>query len=407
MPFDSAAQAKPVVLLVPDIADPVTHKRVEALKEAGCPVVVAGFQRGRFANAAPPGGQHIALGRTADACYKHRLWALMLALPKLVAAADRLRPAGAIYARNLDQLVLALLIRALLQSRAWIFYEVLDIQPLASGKGMRSYFTRALEKVALRCVAMLIVSSPAFHSEYFKRRLNYRGRWFLLENKLPFSIRSIARRPSVRERLEPRPQDRWVIGYFGFIRGQATLDLIVRLARRLRDKVVFRFAGTVTSIDPDSFKRAVAENENIEYLGPYANPGDLPRLYAGVDFIWAIDLENVDGNSQWLMPCRFYEAGYFGVPCLAAAGFEVGRAIAEVDCGWTFELPYEEEIASFLTGLGFDEYRRKLEKLAAMSDSSFVAGPAADGLGLLVRGKLPGGQVVFGDVGSLPATEGC
>ena len=58
------------------------------------------------------------------------------------------------------------------------------------------------------------------------------------------------------------------------------------------------------------------------------SPRDLASVYDGVDFAWAIDLENTEHNSRWLMPCRFYEAGLHGVPCLAVRGFEIG---AELD----------------------------------------------------------------------------
>ena len=129
MPFDSMAQMNAVVLLVPDVADPVTHKRVEALREAGYQVMVAGFHRGRFLSSPLPGGPHVVFGRTVDACYRHRLWALALALLRMMKVRGRLRSVGAIYARNLDQLALAVAIRVLLRPKAMSFYEALDIQP--------------------------------------------------------------------------------------------------------------------------------------------------------------------------------------------------------------------------------------------------------------------------------------
>ena len=65
---------------------------------------------------------------------------------------------------------------------------------------------------------------------------------------------------------------------------------------------------------------------------------NLERLYRGVDFAWALDLEHTDHNSRWLMPCRFYEAGHFGVPCLAVHGFEVGTTIENHRIGCTNSL---------------------------------------------------------------------
>jgi succinoglycan biosynthesis protein ExoL len=179
--------------------------------------------------------------------------------------------------------------------------------------------------------------------------------------------------------------NRLVVGYFGLIRGEATLDLIERLAKRLRDRVVFRFAGIITSVDPGRFRQVVKDNENIVYDGEYDNPTDLPRLYGNVDFAWALDLENTEGNSRWLMPCRFYEAGYFGVPCLAARNFEVGHAIDDLDCGWGFEAPYEEAMVDFFRTLSPQDYAQKRERLAGLTDASFIAGRAADGLAYILH----------------------
>jgi succinoglycan biosynthesis protein ExoL len=213
----------------------------------------------------------------------------------------------------------------------------------------------------------------------------YQGRWFLLENKLPASVRSVASDRTAPASARKPLSGPITIGYFGLIRGDATLDLIESLAKKLGDQVLFRFAGIITSVDPTRFRRVVETNANILYEGQYANPADLPRLYGGVDFAWALDLEHVAGNSRWLMPCRFYEAGYFGVPCLAAKGFEVGRAIEELDCGWTFEEPYENSLLEFFRSVTAEDYTRKRQCLFALPDSTYIAATAADGLASILR----------------------
>jgi succinoglycan biosynthesis protein ExoL len=74
------------------------------------------------------------------------------------------------------------------------------------------------------------------------------------------------------------------------------------------------------------------------------------------------------------MPCRFYEAGAFGVPCLAARHFEVGNRVDALGTGWTFAPPYEEDIARFFEGLTRDDYDRVLRRLREVPPSTFVAG---------------------------------
>jgi succinoglycan biosynthesis protein ExoL len=110
------------------------------------------------------------------------------------------------------------------------------------------------------------------------------------------------------------------------------------------------------------------------YGGPYVNPDDLAALYGAVDLVWALDFEHEDANSRWLMPCRFYEAGAFGVPCLAARGFQVGDRIDALGVGWTFEAPYEDAIARFFGKLDRADYGRVRANLARLPRATFIAG---------------------------------
>lgn len=165
-----------------------------------------------------------------------------------------------------------------------------------------------------------------------------------------------------------------MIGYFGLIRGEETFRLITRLARRLGHKVRFEFRGVLTTVDEDRFRSALREHDNISYGGRYDNPADLPELYGGVDLAWAIDLENTASNSRWLLPCRLYEAGYFGVPCLAARGFELGNRVERYGIGWAFDAPFEDELVRFFETLTPDAYSAKQQVLAALPGSAFVGG---------------------------------
>jgi succinoglycan biosynthesis protein ExoL len=96
-------------------------------------------------------------------------------------------------------------------------------------------------------------------------------------------------------------------------------------------------------------------------------------LYRDVDFAWAIDLEHADHNSRWLLPCRFYEAGYFGVPCLAVHGFEVGSLLERHRIGWTFDEPLEEALVRFFEGLQPADYEHVRRRLCTVPGAMFVA----------------------------------
>jgi succinoglycan biosynthesis protein ExoL len=73
------------------------------------------------------------------------------------------------------------------------------------------------------------------------------------------------------------------------------------------------------------------------------------------------------------MPCRFYEAGYYGVPCLAVHRFEVGNVIEKHRIGWTFDAPLEESLVRFFERLTEKDYEMIRARLAAVPSSMFVA----------------------------------
>jgi succinoglycan biosynthesis protein ExoL len=401
---DGAKGGRELIFFCPDITDATTLKRVRQFQDQGYPVTVFGFRRERYNRDYAPSWPYVPLGATADGRYGQRLRALAAALPAIVANRRRMAGASVFYARNIDQLILTLLARPLARSRAPIAYEVLDIPPILTGHGIRSWLLRAIERYCLRQTRVLVVSSPGFHRNYYQDIQNYDGDWFLLENKL---------HPSIGRAPKPAPEAggaararragrRWVVGYYGLIRGDDTFDLMTRLAERLRDRVVFKFRGVLTTVDERKFRAALERNENMVYEGPYVPHQDLGRLYGDVDFAWALDLEHVDHNSRWLMPCRFYEAGFFGVPCLAVRGFEVGERVERLGVGWTFGDPLEESLVRFFETLDPADYEARRARLAAMPRDAFVAGEDVAGLCAMIDGRCSGA----GDAAGVDAGRG-
>ncbi len=371
--------SRALVFFTPDITETNTVKRVQEFVDNGFAPVVFGFRRGRYNAHYRPQWPHVVLGATRDARYWHRLRALVGAVPRLFANRRHLRAATVYYARNVDQLALALLARRLFNRRAAVGYEVLDIQPLFVATGWQGALLRWFERRCLRRIRVLVVSSPAFYKNFYLARQRYAGEWFLLENKLHGSA-LVHLPPRDAPPQRPAGDYRWVIGYFGLIRGEATFALMLRLARRLRRRVLFRFAGIFTTVREPQFRAALERQPNMIYEGEYANPEGLAALYSGVDFVWALDLENTDDNSRWLRPNRFYEAGVFGVPCLAVRGFEFGDMIEQAGVGWTFGEPLDESLVRFLETLTDAEYLEKRRRLAAMPIGAFVAGEDAAAL---------------------------
>ena len=371
-PQDSVAPR--IVFFVPDISDVSTIKRAQSFTDHGYGVTVVGFRRDRYNREYRPQWPCILVGRTMDGRYGQRLLSLFSSLPIVLGHWRTLKAASVIYARNIDQLLLSLIARRFVGGRAPVVYEVLDIPAILADRGIGSTLLRWLERLALRNVSVLVLSSPGFHRNYYGPVQRYKGAWLLVENRLhPSALQYMdaGRQPRVEE--DWRRGYQWVVGYVGLIRGKATFDLITRLAERLSDRVLFKFSGVLTTVDEHRFMRALSRHKNIIYEGAYVNPRDLGAIYPKMDFVWALDLEHVAHNSRWLLPCRFYEAGLFGVPCLAAREFEVGRLIDRLGVGWTFATPLEESLEAFFSSVTPAEHAEKRRKLADLPRSTFIA----------------------------------
>jgi len=373
-------ERKDIAIFEPDLTETTTLARAKEFVAAGFQPIILGFRRGRYnrTNIAP--WREIELGNTRDGQYWKRVKALICALPVIVGGRRDLRARAIFLARNLDQLLLALFARFFFNPKAVIAYEVVDIQPAFTRHGLRGAIIRATERACLKEVDLLAVSSPAFCRDYFQKKQRYRGPWVVVENKLRLSSAEAARALQVRK-VAVKPVNRgapWRIGYFGLIRGQATIELMMRLAIALPEKIEIEFRGIATTVDHGWFHAMLAQHRNVRFGGEYRNPDDLPDLYSGVDFAWAIDLENTDGNSRWLLPCRFYEAGLVGVPCLAAREFEIGQLLDRLDLGWTFADPVEASLIAFFDSLSPEAYAQKRRTLLACPADTFMTGDADD-----------------------------
>lgn len=358
-----------LVCFCSDVTDATNLKRFRQFVDNGYIVTVFGFHRTRSAAEGGPSAHIIALGKTVDGNYWQRLTALLRALPIIFGHRGTLRGASVLHARNLDQLLLAFFARLASGKSIPVTYEVLDIPAIMVGNTLASAVMRSIERMLLSRTHLLVVSSPAFHREFFAAIQGYRRPWLLMENRL-YPVPSRMDEP---QQL-PRRSERWIVTYSGTIRGDETFKLIVRLARRLGQKVEFRFRGFLTTVAKDSFEDALQTCENISYGGPYTPHQDLEEVYDGSDFAWAIDLEHRDHNSRWLLPCRLYEAGFFGVPCLAVHGFALGSLLEQNGIGWTFDAPLEDEIVKFFERLTREEHQAMQQRVRSLSSSLFVAG---------------------------------
>jgi len=374
-PVTGEGRAPRVAFFGHDCTESTVIKRARAFAACGAEVDGFTFRRRKFNRGYVPQWADTNLGTTVDRNYPLRLIRLVQALPTLVRARVRLARADFFYARNLDMCALALFARWIARNPAPLAYEVLDVQRVFTGRGLVSFLFRLAERVILRRMDLLVVSSPAFMARYFTPVQGFVRPSHLLENKifgLDDAIR--AERPSPEDLRGPAcpPEGPWVIAWLGNLRCPRSPELLCRIARRLGERVRIHVHGYPTETGLERFLELIAGHDNIVYFGEYRSPDDLQRIYDRAHFAWAFDYLDQGGNSDWLLPNRLYEGCYFGVPALAAIGTATGERVSELGAGWTFDEPIDEDIIDFLRRLEPETYIAARRHLVGLPSGLFV-----------------------------------
>jgi succinoglycan biosynthesis protein ExoL len=350
-----------------DIAEASQIRRIQSIRSLGHEVVSVSFRRDNMNKEFRPDWPDVPLGTTRNNRFPRRIAGVAGGLSRAFRRRAELGEAEVWIARNLDMLALAWALRLVTGRReVRLVYECLDIHSLMTRPGAAGAAIRLAERALLARTALLVVSSPAFVSHYFEPVQGYRGPVSLLENKLWLGPGAPARPGG-----PPRREGPLVLGWVGSLRCPKSLGILCETADRLGDGIRIAFHGNVHAHALPDFEREVARRPNIVWHGAYSYPGDLEPIYRSCDLVWAQDLWQAGGNSDWLLPNRIYEAGYFGCPSIALDGTETGRRVAADGLGFTVASPTADALCGLIEGLDRSAVRAASARLLAMPGTAF------------------------------------
>lgn len=355
-----------------DSNESTIRKRIRALQSNAVDVTGFMFRRHHDKPDTSPHWTNISLGLTDDRRYGRRLLRMAACVPVLWRNRSAIRRADAIYARNIDMLVVASIARMLARGKAPLFYEALDVHPAFTNPGWKGRLLRFIERRMLKASQLLVVSSPAFIEHYFAPIQKYSGPCHLLENKVHSGDGSDLAQYQRAESATGRP---WTIGWFGVIRCKRSLDILQDIADRFPDRVAVHIRGLPSEPDgitSDLLNGVATRAGNIFNFGTYQNPRDLAAIYGAVDLIWAVDFSASHANSDWLIPNRLYEGGLYGLPAIARKGTATGDIIDQNGRGWSFAEPFSDAVSEFLKNLDLATYEDMAKRVRQTDRSAFV-----------------------------------
>jgi len=363
-------------------SDAALVRRIKSMRNIGLTVTAFTFRRDGEPEHPGPDWDNIDLGYVEHAKLLRRVVLLASALLRIAHNRSIVRSADIIYARNLDIFMLAWFALLLTIGRnPRVVYECLDVHESLTRNGLPARILRWLERRVLRRIDLLVVSSPGFIENYFKPFQNFKGRYFLVENKLYFSNMPVDR-PELNSLIdkEKRPV---IVTWVGILRCQRTLDLLKELATIEGERILIRLHGMISYFLIPDFDEQIEGFPNIIFKGAYKWPEGLADAYQDADFVWAQELSWRGHNSDWLIPNRVYEGSYFGVLSLCVAGTETARFVAERDIGFVLPNDTSATLIDFFRNFEKKTILAKQQALLCRPSSDFVETP--DDMQRLVR----------------------
>ncbi|MFC7478307.1 glycosyl transferase family 1 [Dankookia sp. GCM10030260] len=365
---------------VHDLGDPAVARRLDMLAPRLAEAVVIGFHRGATPPATVAGWPAVPLGRTEDARLGRRILSVLRARLRLGAIGRHVRGATVVMSRQLETLALARAARARFAPGALLVQECLDVHRLLVGTAPKNLALRRLEGWLLRGCDLLLVSSPAFVREHLAPAHGAAlPPVLLVENKV-LAAEAFGQTPPPPALPAGPP---WRIGWYGVIRCRRSLLLLADLVRRLPGRVEVEIRGRpARNVIPD-FDAVVAATPGLDFLGPYDRRHDLPAMYGGVHFTWAIDYYEAGANSDWLLPNRLYEGSLHGAVPIALARVETGRWLAAHRAGLLLAEPLETALPGYFATLDAAGHAAAAAAVAGIPRGDLVEDGAALAAALL------------------------
>lgn len=362
-----------VVFFAFDIAEAAQLRRIDSVRALGHVVSSVSFRRANMAGQDRLDWPDLPLGASSNNRYLLRLYRLIRAAARIWRNRRVLQDTDVWIARNLDMVLLAVLMRALTHRRGVrVVYECLDIHGLFTRRDAIGAAMRWVERRMLARCDLLLLSSPGFLDAYFRPAQRVTTPVAILENKLWVGDAPLPRPAVPRQRAKDAP---FTLGWVGSLRCPASLAILAGTAEALGPALSIVCHGGVHRHALPAFDAVLARHPNIIHAGAYRYPDDLGAIYTACDAVWAQDLWQAGANSDWLLPNRIYEASYFGCPSIAVAGTETGRRIRADGLGFTVQTPTATALAGLIAGLDPARIRSVSARLLAAPEAAFRLTP--------------------------------
>ena len=344
------------------IGHPRDSKRISMLLENSFQVEAVAFDRG-YHNARKPSCKVHVLGKIENGKYLQRIFKMVKAIPVL---RRHMKENDVVYASGSDMALFSLVAGVGLKKS--IVLEVGDIRKIQVSNGVIGHVMRWLDKKIANNCKLLIVTSSQFIFGYYNDWLKVYPDFLTIENKLEKKIEK-----------ENNTLDDTVfrIGYFGVLRCKWTWEILKKTALSMgKERVEITIAGI--SLLGNDFDSEINQFDNINYLGNYKSPEDLPKLYSDLDVVWACypSPDVADKNWYWAqLICRsnrFYESCNFAKPIITIKGSGDAIEIEKHQIGLVLDNQESDYIVKKIENISKEDIANWKQNMLTLPQSVFI-----------------------------------
>lgn len=127
-------------------------------------------------------------------------------------------------------------------------------------------------------------------------------------------------------------------------------------------------------MEPADIAEQAKSIPNVIYSGEYKSPNDLPKLYGGVDIVWACYkfIGPRDWNLKWARPNRFYESCYFGRPLISRLGSSDSKEVDRLKIGFNIQTHEISEVVTELESITAEMVEQWRSNSLELPNSLFI-----------------------------------
>ncbi|MEO8568573.1 MAG: hypothetical protein ABI419_05545 [Ginsengibacter sp.] len=250
-------------------------------------------------------------------------------------------------------------------------YQISDIREILTTPNPINQLFSFIDALFTERALLLVVTSEAFVEEYYKNKLrHFKVNYKLIENKIHLYNQSLKNIYPLKK-IET-PSDVITIGYFGILRCERSIKILLGLARTNR-KFVIIIRG-ILSPGLKNYAHEFDKVGNIYFPGEFISPIHLKEMYNEIDLAWICYPygESGLGNMNWARTNRFYEAGYFNTPMITQEGTKDSFRAKEYNIGITIDLGDIETCVQELSKLNINEIEKLKNNFENINEKTFI-----------------------------------